>query len=71
MFLRADTRTQQEDPDVTCTVRIAARTGLNPIDEGGTIKMEFPLPVWMEWVVAGGSVVIGVVVLKFLDLIYK
>lgn len=29
--------------------------------------MEFPWPEWMEWVVAGGSSVIGVVVLKIID----
>lgn len=33
--------------------------------------MELPLASWIEWVVAGGSVVIGGAVLKVLDLIQK
>jgi hypothetical protein len=33
--------------------------------------MELPLASWIEWVVTGGSVVIGGVVLKVLDRIQK
>jgi hypothetical protein len=34
-------------------------------------KMELPLASWLEWVVAGGSVVISGAVLKVLDLVQK
>jgi hypothetical protein len=33
--------------------------------------MELPLASWMEWLVTGGSVIIGGVVLKVLDRIQK
>jgi len=33
--------------------------------------MELPLAGWLEWAVAGGSVVIGGMVLKVLDRIQK
>jgi hypothetical protein len=35
------------------------------------VDMELPLAAWMEWVVAGGSVVVGGVVLKVLNRIQR
>jgi hypothetical protein len=29
--------------------------------------MEFPWPQWMEWAIAGGSTVVGVIALKIID----
>jgi hypothetical protein len=33
--------------------------------------MEFPWPEWMEWVIAGGTTVFGVITLQIIDRIQK
>lgn len=36
-----------------------------------TTEMEFPLPVWMEWVAVVGSIVLGAIALTIIDRFQK